>query len=262
MASGIPLSGCPIRLVSQYLCPFTSNNLISELIKYKDSQITLNVNIAMYFIDNINDLNFDKRMNRFIKKNVKTMLEMILDSYDKNRFERSLKGLSNMLIYLTNKFCIMTPSVIDQHCWTYGVMDYSGIQNRVNKIDLNLIDYIALQACIKRNKQFLDDFVFCMRLPKVASFYYKYEFNGHKIPYRYKLYCIATRDLVDILLCREDLESLDFLLSYFGLKDDHDCYDFFKIITDRKYYLKGKKCYDYCKSLVDDYIPRLIDDPH
>lgn len=171
----VPLSGCLIRLVSQYLCPFTSNNLISQLIKYSESREKITTTVVMYFVDNRDDITIDTKINKFIKKNIKTILETILDGYNKNRFD--------ILNYLSKKFCA-NPQIANQHYWTHGIINVID-PTRLYKIDLNLIDYIVLQACIKRNEIFLTDFISSIGyVESHPRFYFKCYLDGTRRPDR------------------------------------------------------------------------------
>lgn len=198
-----------IRLVSQYVCPFGTSTLISELFEYDELQEKIATIIVMHFIDSRDKLPVTNQMINFIMKNIKSMLIFLLDNYDPILHK-------NILHYLVTQFCT-DENIIDVHCI-------------LNNINFNLNDFVILQGCIRKNTLFLNDFIGLNHklIEKHISeklwaydspidiYLNRSDWHGNRINYNeVSKFRIAIRDLFDYLLLTEDIDSVRFIMEYF-----------------------------------------------
>lgn len=194
----VAIPGTLIRLVSQYLCPFKTPTLINELSRYKAATKFLTHNVAFYVIDNRLKTPH-KSLSKYIRKNIKSLLMILLNDYDAYKFD--------IMYYLVNK-CCTNEKIIDTHHIVYN-------------INFNLNDYIILQGCIRKNVLFLNDFI------KSNGKFGRHEFHSRSSYYRYRYndplmrkFLITVRDIVEYLLLIEDIDSVRFVIKYFGVEND------------------------------------------
>lgn len=185
-----------IRLISQYLCPFGSSNLINELLEYDENKI-MNKSISFYIMDNLMispPLNSDMQQTftTYNENNIDTMFIHLIDFYNSSTNV-------NLLMYLSKYFNNMT--IADACYLTEG-------------LNINLLDHIVLYACVKKNKIFLDDFISANKNIRVG-FLKRSDFNGERI-YVISVYDVALKNLISISLLREDIDTVKFIINHFG----------------------------------------------
>ena len=187
-----------IRLISRYILDFNSDGIIAELLKYcENGEITPNV--VFYKLFESVHQTIGSEIRQYINSMPLTLFVELISQYD------TLSHTTNHAKFhiLRKLTLLLTSSTINKlHKYLY--------------MELNLLDSITIQACVTKNKSFLNDFIEVTESQK--SFPFRCNDNGSR---RYTSGTsggsnIAMRDIVEYFVAVDDPDSLDLIITYYN----------------------------------------------
>lgn len=189
-----------IRLISLYLFYSKSDDPISELLEYNKTKIVTQ-NIVFYYIINFpttTNMKMDMNESNYVEQYPFDILCGLLNTY----YSDMQQDLKYVLRYIMQS---IKPEIMKQS-YMYRYMD------------LNMLDAIVIQACIKNNKLFLDDLLDVEKIRNTKDC--RCDINGRRKKFAngeevMPQDSVSTRDVIEFFALEDDVESLDFALNYF-----------------------------------------------
>lgn len=174
-----------IRLISGYLFYFKSDNAIEELLEFNKTKV-MTSNIVFYCLPN--NL-VPSGIGLYIHLYSESLLFQLINFY-----EPYMKQLLTKLYPYVHK----------------GTWDES---HKLSHIDFNLLDFIAITACIRKNAAFIKDFII------QVNYAYKFQFRTNVYGNRIHLdiMYIAEREIIEYFAKMDDVDSMDFAFRAFGV---------------------------------------------
>lgn len=204
-----------VRLISGYL--FHSGIDDTTIIKLiENSNLDLTTNLVFYFIENDNDYGiaqqheFATQIVKFINENTYQMLLALLECYDSDKCTILRKIIEYTRAETIHQSYIRngsTNEVIQKTQFSY-----------YECFDFNLLDEIAIQACMKRNKIFYNDFVKIFKINRPFPFRTTINWQRRTDDQHNGMY-IAHQDIAEYFARRDDVESLNFTVEQIGINE-------------------------------------------
>lgn len=203
------------KLVSDYLFHFDVLEVLSNFAK-------IDKNTILYLIDNYP---YNKSLESCIRGNFFHLLHTIMDNYNNKR-----------VALLRNIYPYLTEEIRNKYYESYSSYTH-----------FDFASTIILHACIRREKDFLDDFIVNFDVDNRASHELrtKYGPTGIKCDITKS---IDTRNMARVLIEKDDPESLKFMFSYFIIDSrriESFLFQQIKVITG----CKRRNMLDYIKKL-------------
>lgn len=184
------------RLISGYLFGFKSDDIIRELLNFIEN-LQITPNIIFYDLSSSPILP-DTESREYINKHSYKLFIELMNQYDSEKYsiiEKLISMMHSDVINLSYKHLYM---------------------------DLNLLDAVAIQACITKNKLFLDHFM-CRVINKSGhQMHFRCQESGDRKSYLSPdVLFIAGRDIMEYFAQIDDIDSLDFIITKISSIEDY-----------------------------------------